>query len=107
MQFRLTSLLIYSSLRQTAIERKMGMRLILFSTVCEIGYLPILYIAWFKGRKKWTNLHQMVKIQPSEHFINQSVKILHQILGLRFWYPSIKFGHEINLKGLMYLVLLD
>ena len=97
MQFRLTSLLIYSSLRQTAIERKMGMRLILFSTVCEIGYLPILYIAWFKGRKKWTNLHQMVKIQPSEHFM----------LGLRFWYPSIKFGHEINLKGLMYLVLLD
>ena len=26
--------------------------------------------------------------------------------GLRLWYPSISFGYEINLKVLMYLVLL-
>ena len=44
-------------------------------------------------------------MQPSEHFANQSVKILPYLSGLRLWYPSINFGYEINLKVLMYLVL--
>ena len=35
------------------------------------------------------------------------VKILPQLSELRLWYPSINFGYEINLKVLMYLVLLD
>lgn len=30
-----------------------------------------------------------------------------QLSGLRLWHPSIKFDHEINLKVLMYLMLLD
>ena len=39
--------------------------------------------------------------------MNQSEKVLPQISGLRIWCPSRKFGHEMNLKGLLYLVLLD
>ena len=35
------------------------------------------------------------------------VKILPQLSELRLRYPSINFGYEINLKVLMYLVLLD
>ena len=48
-------------------------------------------------------------MQPSEHFVNQSLKILPQLSGLRlWWYPSINFSYEINLKVLMmYLLLLD
>ena len=44
---------------------------------------------------------------PSEHFSNQSVKVLSQISGLRIWSPLKKFGHEMKLKDLVYLVLLD
>ena len=29
---------------------------------------------------------------PSEHFLNQSEKVLPQISGLRIWCPSRKFG---------------
>ena len=36
-----------------------------------------------------------------------SSKTSYQILALRFWHPSIKLGHETNLKGLMPSVLLD
>ena len=44
---------------------------------------------------------------PSERFLKQSIKVLPQISGLRIWYPSRKSDHEVNLKGLFYLVLLD
>ena len=49
-------------------------------------------------------------IYPPVHFLNQSVKVLSQIPGLRIWCPSRKFElneNEMNLKGLFYLVLLD
>ena len=49
-------------------------------------------------------------IYPSEHFLNQTVKVLLQISGLRIWCSSRKFElnkNEMNLKGLWYLVLLD
>ena len=38
---------------------------------------------------------------------DQSEKVLRQISGLKIWCPSKKFGHEMNLKGLLYLALLD
>ena len=41
-------------------------------------------------------------IYQSDHFLNQSIKILSQISGLRISCPSRKFGHETNLKGLLY-----
>ena len=37
---------------------------------------------------------------PSDHFINQSLKSLPQIPGLRCWYPSIKFDQEKKHKEL-------
>ena len=46
-------------------------------------------------------------IYSSEYFLNQSVKGLPQISGLRIWYPSRKSGNEMNLKRFLYLVLLD
>ena len=49
----------------------------------------------------------METMYASKDFVNQSIKILSQILGLRLFYPSKKFDHEIDLKGLMYLVFLD
>ena len=58
------------------------------------GALPILRIAGLE------------KIYPSEHFLNQSVKVLPKISGLRIWCPSMKFDHEMNWKGFLYLVLL-
>ena len=59
--------------------------------------LPILYPAGLKNK------------YASEHLLNQSAKVLPQITGLRIWSPSRKFGHghEMNLKGLLYLVLLN
>ena len=42
-----------------------------------------------------------------EHFLNQSVNVLPQISRLRIWCPSRKFRREMNLKGLLYLVLFD
>ena len=45
-------------------------------------------------------------MSPSEHFVNQAVKILPQLSGLRLWYCSINFGYEINLKVLRYLVFI-
>ena len=86
--------------------------IIFFSTVlvyeigCFVNY-PLYKLQGFKGTGKSTNLYQMEKIWSSKHFINQSVKISPQIPGLEFRYLSLKFGHEIDLKGLMYLVLLD
>ena len=35
---------------------------------------------------------------PSEHFVNQSVKILPQLSGLRLLYTSINLGYETDLK---------
>ena len=46
-------------------------------------------------------------IYPSTHFSNQPQKVLPLISGLRIWCPSRKFGREMNLKGLLYLALLD
>ena len=36
-----------------------------------------------------------------------SVQVFPQISGLRIWCSSGKFEHEMNLKGLLYLVQLD
>ena len=65
--------------------------------------LPILYIAAFKRREKRISLYQTENIYSSKHFLNQSVKVLSLISGLRIWCPLRKFGHSINLKGLLYL----
>ena len=49
-------------------------------------------------------------IYTSEHFLNQSVKVLPQISEPTIWFPSKKFElieDEVNLKDLLYLVLLD
>ena len=46
-------------------------------------------------------------MQPSEHFVELSVKILSQLSLLRLRYPSINFDHEANLKVLIHLELLD
>ena len=69
----------------------MRMPLILFSTVWDMDK----FIR--NGKKKYRHWNTCKPI----------IKDLPQIPGLRFWYPSIKFGHEINLKGLLHLVLLD
>ena len=45
-------------------------------------------------------------IYLSQHFLNHSESFT-QISGLRIWFPTSKFGHEMNLKGLLNLVLLD
>ena len=51
------------------------------------GTLPILCFAGSKC------------IYPSEYFLNQSVKLLRQILWLKIkWCPSRKFAHEMNFK---------
>ena len=44
-------------------------------------------------------------IYASEHFFNQSVKLLPQFSGLRIWSPSKKFGHGMYLNDLLYLLL--
>ena len=98
--------------KQLIREYKIGMRLILLSKPRIFKHrifneLPILWIAGFKRRKHWIKLYQLKTVWPSEHFVNQSVKTLFQISVLRLWYLTIKFGHEINLKGLMFLMLLD
>ena len=88
----------------------MGVRLCSFSLHLRhriFGVLPILCITGLRGREKWIRVYQIKNIYPSEHFLNQSVKNLSQISRLRIWCPSRKFGHEMNLKGLLYLVLLD
>ena len=41
------------------------------------------------------------------HSVYCKERFLSQISGLRIWFPSRNFGHEINLKGLLYLGLLD
>ena len=49
-------------------------------------------------------------IYLSEHFLNQSAKVLPHVSGLRIWCPSKKFElneNEMSWKGLLYLVLLD
>ena len=46
------------------------------------GSLPILCISEFKGREKWIRLFQIENIYPSEHFLNQPVKVLPQISEL-------------------------
>ena len=69
----------------------------------------ILCIAGFKGKERWISsyIKKIYKnIYPSEYFVNQPINILPQISG-GIIYLSIKFGHEMNLKGLMYLELLD
>ena len=55
----------------------------------------------FIPNKNYVASHQNTAIQSI------SINFVSQILALRLWYPSIKFGHEINLKDLMCLVLLD
>ena len=40
----------------------------------------------------WVKKH----IYPLTHFCNQSAKVLPQVSRLRIYYPSKKFGHEIN-----------
>ena len=47
------------------------------------------------------------KFQNERAFHKPISKVLPQISGLRTWCPSRKFGHEINLKVLLFLVLLD
>ena len=46
-------------------------------------------------------------IYPSVHFLNQSAKVLYKTSELKVWCPSRKFGHKMNLKGLLNVVLLD
>ena len=46
-------------------------------------------------------------IYSPKHFLNQSVKVLPLISGLQIWCSSKIFDHEMNLKGLLHLVLLD
>ena len=41
-------------------------------------------------------------IYASEHYLNQSVKVLPQIPSVRIWCSSRKFGHKINLKGFLF-----
>ena len=53
------------------------------------------------------NVIPIGKNMPIRTFYKPISKDLPQIPGLRFWYLSIKFGHEINLKDLIYLVLVD
>ena len=50
-----------------------------------------------KEKLRW--ISSLINSRMREHFINQSVKVLPQISGLRIWCPSRKFGHEINLKS--------
>ena len=77
----------------------------------EIGYLVsyqngIVGIK-AKGGENWWMYTKWKLMQPSQHFVNQSVKILLQLSRLRlWWYLSINFSYEINLNILMiYLVL--
>ena len=58
-----------------------------------------------KEKLRW--ISSLINSRMREHFINQSVKVLPQISGLRIWCPSREFDHEINLKVLLFLVLLD
>ena len=50
----------------------------------------------FLQDRKCIAIHQSISVQP-----------FRQILGLRIWCSSGKFEHEMNLKGLLYLVQLD
>ena len=69
--------------------------------------LHILWIAGIKGRENSIHLHQMETHAAIKPLCNRISKDFPQLSGLRLLYPSIKFGHEINWKILMYLVLLD
>ena len=81
----------------------MGITLIFFSAVWEIGYLVNCLFYKFQGLRgekngqiygKWKKYgHRNILYTPiSNNFP--------QIPGLRFGYPSIKFGYEINLNDL-------
>ena len=59
------------------------------------------YCRDFKGKRKINTFIQDRKyITIHQHFLNQSIKVLSQIWGLRIWFSSRKFDHEMNLKGL-------
>ena len=90
---------VWSNFGELPIKHKVGLRLFMFST-SGLGHiifaaLPILCIAGFKGREKWICLYQTENIYPSK------------LSWLRIWCPSRKFGNEMNLKGLLYLALLN
>ena len=71
----------------------MGMRLILFFTVRDIKYLVNCSFCKLQSLMESKSISNGFPLNTRAEYF--------------FWYTSIKFGHEINLKGLMFLALLN
>ena len=98
---------VQSNFGKLAIKSKAGLKICLRHRI--FGALPILCITGFKDEENeqvYTRQKIYIAIS-SEHFLNQSVKVLPQISGLRIWCSSSKFDHEMNSKGLLQLVPLE
>ena len=98
---------VQSNFGKLAIKNKAGLKICLRHRI--FGALSILCITGFKDEENeqvYTRQKIYIAIS-SEHFLNQSVKVLPQISGLRIWCSSSKFDHEMNSKGLLYLVPLE
>ena len=115
MYFRLISSLMkaQSNFGKLAIKYKIGLRLFLFFTSGTQIIWRISHSVYCKvqGKRKISKFipgrKYIGSCYPAEHFSNQPQKVLPQISGLRIWCSSRKFAHERNLKGLLYLELLD
>ena len=76
------------------------LRVIFIETLLTSGTQNTLCVAY--------SIYCRVRIKISiSSFLKPIRKSFTQISGLRIWWHSRKFGHEMNLKSLLYLVLLD
>ena len=112
--FRLISSLMesQSNFGELVIKYKIELKLFLFFTSETQNIWCIAHSVYCSvwGKRKVNKFIPDKKYRynyPSEHFRDQFEKVLSQISGLRTWCPSEKFGREMNLKGFLYLVLLD
>ena len=93
-----------------AIKYKIGLRLFLFFTSGTQNIWCVAHSVNFRveGKRKIDKfIADRKNIAIPLSIFNQPEKVLPQISGLGIWCPSKKFGHEMNLKGLLYLALLD
>ena len=100
--FRLISSLMksQSNFGKLAKKYKIGLQLFLFFRSGTQNIWCVAHSVYYsvQGKRK-------INTFIPEHFLNQSEKVLPQISGVRIWCSSRKFGHEMNLKGLLYLAL--
>ena len=104
-----------SNFGKLAIKYKIGLRLLFFTAETQNIWHIVHCILHgvFQGwnlreeKNKYVYARQKIYGYPSNDFSNQPQKVLPLISGLRICWSSRKFGHEMKLKGSLYLALLD